>query len=102
MSSMTAEQMQENATEAAAFLKQLSNPNRLLVLCALATGERTATELSKMSGLSPSSLSQHLNKLRTEGLINYRREHRYLYYYLADANVARFLGLLYDIYCKEY
>lgn len=93
--------MEQNAAQAAQFLKQLAHPARLMVLCSLVQGEKAAGALASELNLSQTALSNHLAKLREEGLVDYRRDHRTLYYYIKDANVMRILGVLYDIYCKK-
>lgn len=93
--------MEEKAIEASAFLKGLANPHRLLVLCLLSQGERSVTELLGYVDISQSSMSQHLAKLRAEGIVDYRREHRTLYYYISNPHVARVIGILYDMYCAD-
>ncbi|MBC2777095.1 ArsR/SmtB family transcription factor [Parasphingopyxis marina] len=94
--------MAENASKAASLLKALSNEHRLLVLCHLvAESELTAGELVVRSGLSQSALSQHLGRLREEGLIDFRRDAQRLHYRIADPNAERVLGLLHDIYCPD-
>lgn len=93
--------MRKHAAEAASFLKAIAHEARLLVLCELAGGERSAGELVATSGLSQSALSQHLAKLRDEGLVATRRDQQTIYYRIADPNAARLLGVLRDIYCKR-
>lgn len=93
--------MEQNAAEAAQFLKQLAHPVRLMVLCSLVQGEKAAGVLAEELSISQTVLSNHLAKLREEGLVDYRRDHRTLFYYIKDANVMRILGVLYDIYCKK-
>lgn len=91
--------MRRNAGPAAAMLRLLSHEARLTVLCELATGERSAGALVESSGMSQSALSQHLAKLREEGLVSTRREGQTIYYALADQKAARIIGVLHDIYC---
>lgn len=93
--------IKKKATAAAGFLKGLANPHRLTVLCALAKGEHSVSELIDITGISQTSMSQHLSKLKDEDLVAYRRDHRTLYYYIKDQNVLRIIGILYDIYCKK-
>jgi ArsR family transcriptional regulator, virulence genes transcriptional regulator len=94
--------LESRAAEAAALLKALSNEHRLLMLCLLSSeGELTAGALSERVGLSQSALSQHLGRLREEGLVAYRRQSQTLYYRLADARAARVLKLLHEMYCVE-
>ena len=93
--------MQKHASEASAMLRALSHEARLLVLCELVEGERTAGELVARSGLSQSALSQHLTKLRAEGLVATRREAQSIVYRIADKKAARLLDALHEIYCKR-
>jgi DNA-binding transcriptional ArsR family regulator len=53
------------------------------------------------SGLSQSALSQHLAKLREEGLVATRRAAQVIFYRLADPKAARLLGVLHEIYCRR-
>jgi DNA-binding transcriptional ArsR family regulator len=93
--------MRKYAGEAAAMMAALSHEARLLVLCDLVGGERMAGELVQRSGLSQSALSQHLAKLREEGLVATRREGQSIFYRIADPDAARILSVLHDIYCKR-
>ena len=90
------------AARVAGVLKLLANENRLLILCRLAiTGEMPVGDLSKTIGLSQSALSQHLAKLRADGLVDFRRQGQTLFYRLADEQAAQLLGALKDIYCPD-
>jgi len=93
--------MRRSATEAAALLRAISHEARLLVLCELTSGERSAGELVQRSGLSQSALSQHLAKLRAEGLVATRREAQVIHYRIADQRAQRVLRALYQIYCRK-
>lgn len=90
------------ASEAAALLKALSNENRLLILCHLiAEKEVTVGDLVARVGLSQSALSQHLAKLRAEGLVTFRREAQTLFYRVSDERAAAVLSVLQQIFCPE-
>ncbi|HWA02559.1 MAG TPA: metalloregulator ArsR/SmtB family transcription factor [Rhizomicrobium sp.] len=93
--------MRRNAAEAAEMLRILSHEARLGVLCELALGERSAGELVRSSGLTQSALSQHLAKLREQGLVRTRREGQAIYYALHDGRAARIIGVLHEIYCAR-
>lgn len=99
MTDLSPNQFAAKAGEAAALLKALAHEARLMVLCQLLDGEYSAGALQKASGLSQSALSQHLARLREEGLVATRREAQTIYYRLADPNVARVLDTLAAIYC---
>lgn len=90
----------EKAAEAARLLRLLANENRLLLLCHLvAAGEMGVGALAEALGLSQPALSQHLARLREDGLVATRRESQAVFYRLADPKAARVLALLRDIYC---
>jgi ArsR family transcriptional regulator, virulence genes transcriptional regulator len=95
-------QLAEKAAEAAALLKSLSNEKRLLILCHLISEEElTVGALVDAVGLSQSALSQHLARLRSDGLVTFRREAQTLYYRIASPNTGRVIAVLRDIYCPE-
>ena len=92
--------MQEGASEAAALLRAVGNERRLLVLCLLIEhGELAVGQLLEQVDLSPSALSQHLTRMRAEGLIDYRRQAQTLYYRIANPAVAELVATLKRIYC---
>src|SRR5690606_3694676 len=94
------ELLQESADQAAALLQAVGNPKRLVILCLLIQqGEMSVGALNEMVALSPSALSQHLARMRQEGLVSYRRQAQTLYYRIEDPNVARLIGTLKDIFC---
>lgn len=91
-----------HAAEAAQFLRVLGNEHRLLVLCHLLTaGEMSVNALAERVGLSQSALSQHLARLREDGLVTYRRESQTLHYRICDARAERVLAVLKDIFCPD-
>lgn len=90
------------AGEAAAVMRSLSNEARLLVLCHLSEAfELSVGELNKRVGLSQSALSQHLARLREDGLVTTRKEAQTVYYRVAEPKVHRVLALLHELYCPE-
>lgn len=92
----------KQAGEAARLLKLLGHEKRLLVLCFLAVrGEMTVGELVDVAKLSQSALSQHLAKLRADGLVEFRRASQTLHYRVVDQRALRVLQLLKEIYCED-
>lgn len=93
--------LEARAGEAARLLRLLANERRLALLCHLIDeGEATVGRLAEAVGLSQPALSQHLAKLREDGLVVARREATSLHYRLADARVARLLVTLRDLFCE--
>ncbi len=100
LSGKDAEFFAEGAARAAALLRAVGNEHRLLVLCLLASQEEmTVGELRQCVTLSQSALSQHLAKMRDEGLVTYRREAQALHYRIADPNVEQLLATLKALFC---
>jgi ArsR family transcriptional regulator, virulence genes transcriptional regulator len=90
------------AGEAAGLLRALANEQRLLILCHLLTaGELSVSALGDALSLSQSALSQHLAKLRDEGIVTSRRASQSLFYRVADEKAVRVLTVLRDIYCPD-
>jgi len=93
-------EFERKAAEAAGLLKLLANENRLLILCRLAAvREMSVSDLAEAVHLSQSAVSQHLARMREDGLVGTRRDAQTIYYRLADPNATRLLALLQDIYC---
>ena len=98
---MDIQDVERNVEVAVNLLKALSNEKRLMVVCALYRGEKNVGELEKIVGLSQSALSQHLARLRRDGLVNNRRHAQTIYYSLSDKAIEHVLKCLYDIYSPE-
>lgn len=96
---MNIQELEANSEEAAELLKALANRHRLMILCELHNGERSVSALEAVVPLSQSALSQHLAKLREGGFVATRREAQTIFYTLADARVARLIGVLHEIFC---
>jgi ArsR family transcriptional regulator len=99
--SLNPQMFESKADDAAALLKAMSNPHRLIILCRLGASEASVGELQVDSGLSQSALSQHLAVLRQKGLVETRRESQTIYYTLADPAVRQIIETLMKIFCPE-
>ncbi|MBN3852590.1 MULTISPECIES: ArsR/SmtB family transcription factor [unclassified Paraburkholderia] len=91
--------LRESAEKCCALLKALAHEDRLLLLCQLTEGERNVGELEALVGVHQPSLSQHLGVLREEGLVETRREGKYIYYRLASTEVIQVMQTLSSLYC---
>ena len=101
MTTISIQQMQQNATAAENLLKSLANSHRLMVLCHLVGGELSVGELESKLGISQSSLSQHLAKLRGQGIVGYRKEGTTVFYKIVDKKALLILESLYGLYCGD-
>ena len=96
------ERFGQQAGKAVDLLKAMANEARLLVLCHLAeSGELSVGALVDRVGLSQSALSQHLARLREEGLVATRKEAQTVYYSVCDPKAGQLLALLHDLFCPE-
>lgn len=93
--------MRSAAGEAAAVLRTLGNPDRLLLLCQLSQGERSVGELEELLDLRQPSLSQQLAVLRNDGLVQTRRDGKRMFYSIAEPKLLVLLGTLYQLYCPR-
>jgi ArsR family transcriptional regulator, virulence genes transcriptional regulator len=89
----------ESAGRAATLLRLLGNERRLMVLCQLANGELSVSELQSRVGLSQSALSQHLALLREDGVVATRRESQTIYYRIVDHAAMRVIETLAELFC---
>lgn len=97
---MNSADLEQNARKASALLKAMANERRLLVLCHLAHGEKSVTELERLVRLSQSALSQHLARLRRDGLVVTRRAAQTIYYSLVGREAGAIMETLYNLYCE--
>lgn len=94
------EALEGKAEAVAAILRAVANARRLIILCRLVEwGEATPTALAAAAGLSQPALSQHLAKMRAEGLVAFRRESQTLWYRIADPRVERLFTVLHREFC---
>ena len=93
--------IEKAAAEVAGVLRAVANERRLMILCKLVEwGEGNVNALAETVGLSQSALSQHLAKMREEGLVTYRRDSQTLWYRIADQRIEDLLATLHKLYCK--
>lgn len=100
-SRLAARSLEARAGEVAGLLRALGNDRRLLILCRLVEcGEATVGDLAGDVGLSQSALSQHLARMREEGIVAFRRDAQTLWYRIADPRVESLLATLHRLYCS--
>ena len=90
------------AMDVADVLRALANERRLQILCVLmALGEANVGTLVAKVGIGQSALSQHLAKMRDEGIVAFRRESQTLWYRVADPRIGELMATLDRLYCRE-
>lgn len=97
---MASGSMRAGAQAACALMRVLANPDRLLLLCELAQGERNVGALQEQLGIVQPTLSQQLAVLRAQGLVATRRDGKNIHYRLASAQAIAVMQVLHDQFCK--
>ena len=95
------ERMVDNAKRASDFLKALAHESRLVILCILAEGEKSVSELEHELNLRQPTVSQQLARLRADGLVSTRRDGKIIYYSLASDEARTIIAAIYDVFCKK-
>ncbi|MFC3569326.1 ArsR/SmtB family transcription factor [Paracoccus simplex] len=91
--------MRSAAGEASEFLKSLGNQHRLMILCALSSGEKSVGQLAGFLGIRDSTVSQHLALLRRDRIISGRREGQVIWYRIDSQPARRVMAVLYESFC---
>jgi DNA-binding transcriptional ArsR family regulator len=95
------DRMADNAKRATDFLKALAHESRLMMLCILAEGEKSVSELEDHLGLRQPTVSQQLARLRADGLVTTRRDGKTIYYSVASDDARTIVGAIYDVFCRK-
>ena len=100
-SKLNVNEMRKNVENSSSFLKLLSNPTRLMILCNLIESERCVGGLEKDLNISQSALSQHLSKMRDKGVVKSEKQGQHVFYSISDSDVVDIINVLYKLFCKK-
>lgn len=100
-SSDNIDDMLASAREATDFLKAMAHEGRLIILCRLAEGECTVSDLEQMLSARQAAVSQQLSRLRLEGLVTTRREGKSIFYSIKDERVKQMIDTVYKLFCDK-
>ena len=95
------DEMRAAAERAAELLRSIGSPYRLMILCLLMEREKTVTEICEAIGARQSLTSQHLTRLRLDGLVKAERRGHFAYYSLTDTVAKEIVATLYRHYCAR-
>lgn len=96
-----AHKMASAAQKASDLMKTLGHKDRLMVLCHLASGEKSVGELASLLDIPQSPLSQHLARMRKESLVSTRREAQTIFYSISSGKAGRMVELMHELYCSQ-
>lgn len=94
-------ELETQVAAATRLLKLLASEQRLILLCRLIEGECSVGDLAQYVGLAPSAASQHLAKLRAEGVVSTRRDGQTIYYRMSNPATVRMIDALCDIFKRN-
>lgn len=99
MNDVALDDLRTRASRACALLRALAHEDRLVLLCQLGNGEHTVSELEAKLGIVQPTLSQQLGVLRREGLVDTRRDGKYIHYRIASEDALALLHTLHARFC---
>ncbi len=91
--------MAQSADRASALMKTLGHADRLMILCHLSDGEKSVGQIARLLEISQSPVSQHLSRMRKEGIVTTRREAQTIYYSIKSGEASKIVELLYELFC---
>jgi DNA-binding transcriptional ArsR family regulator len=74
---------------AIAATRALGHPARMRTAAMLRSGELCLCQITEVLSLAPSTVSLHIKELKRAGLVNERKDGRWVYFSLADDEHAR-------------
>lgn len=94
--------MQDIQIEAMAkLLKSMSHPIRLKILCLLQEGELSVGEIRTQVKTTNANISQHLNILRNQGIIDFRKDANYIYNKISDKRILELIRTMHSLFCPS-
>jgi DNA-binding transcriptional ArsR family regulator len=97
---MNPEKMKTQCTEVAGIMKALAHPQRLMLMCHMAEGEKNVSEMLELCDISQSQLSQFLNRMQRERLLKVRKEGNFVFYSIADKKIVKLILSMHKIFCE--
>jgi ArsR family transcriptional regulator len=91
----------EDIEKATVALKAMAHPLRLKILCALKDGELPVLEIVKRVGSSQSNISQHIDILRTKGIVESRRDGNKILCKVKDVKVLKLVADVQIVFCSD-
>lgn len=90
---------EEDILQAAQAMKAIAHPLRLKILCVLGSQELSVQDIVEQVGTSQSNISQHLAKMRDQGVLATRKESNWVYYRIGDIRTLKLIGMMRDVFC---
>ena len=82
------------------LLKSIAHPIRLKILCLLQEREMTVGDLRSAVQTTHANVSQHLSILRSQGVIDFRRDANFIYNRIADTRMTELIRTMRGLFCE--
>lgn len=83
------------------LLKSMSHPIRLKILCLLQDKELSVGEIRDKVETTNANVSQHLNILRNQGIIDYRKDANFIYNRITDKRILELIQKMRSLFCPD-
>jgi len=84
------------------LLKSMSHPIRLKILCLLEDKELSVGDIRENVKTTNANVSQHLNILRGQGIIDYRKDANFIYNRIADKRIIKLIQTMRNLFCPDF
>ncbi|MBB5346931.1 winged helix-turn-helix transcriptional regulator [Desulfoprunum benzoelyticum] len=83
------------------LLKSMSHPIRLKILCLLQDQELSVGEIRDSVKTTNANVSQHLNILRSQGIIDFRKDANFIYNRITDKRILELIQKMHVLFCPD-
>ncbi|WP_136807998.1 ArsR/SmtB family transcription factor [Desulfosediminicola flagellatus] len=84
------------------ILKSMSHPIRLKILCLLQDDELSVGDIRDQVETTNANVSQHLNILRSQGIIDYRKDANFIYNRITDKRILELIQTMRNLFCPDF
>jgi len=88
----------EKTKKISAILKNLSNENKLLILCFISKDKKNVTEILSSVNISQSQVSQYLGKMKLEGILESKKIGKEVFYSIKNTKILEIISNLKNIF----
>ena len=92
----------EQIQAVAKILKSMSHPIRLKILCLLQDRELSVGDIRNEVETTNANVSQHLNILRNQGIIDFRKDSNFIYNRITDKRILELIMRMQQLFCPDF
>lgn len=92
----------EQIDAVANILKSMAHPIRLKILCLLQDKEMSVGDIRDQVETTNANVSQHLNILRSQGIIDFRKDANFIYNRISDKRILDLIMKMQKLFCPDF